>query len=164
MYANFAVIQPLFRYLHMHKDSIASDYYECCVYELNIKTCFGNFPIFWEDRDDRTPLFALCTASDGKLGGCLGTKLLFQHSMWTRILLTDDHKKQSLSIFFAAGVCLPYVATTCAKLCEICDHYLTESLCSNYWKHKLWDLGPKNGLRKNFLASNLPGEHAPRPP
>ena len=45
-----------------------------------------------------------------------------------KILLTYDHiKKQSPSKFLAVGACLPYVVTTCTKLCIICDYYLTKT-------------------------------------
>ena len=46
-------------------------------------------------------------------------------------------KKRSPNKVFAAGACLPYVATTCTKLHTICDHYdhyLTESTSVQFSK------------------------------
>ena len=71
-------------------------------------------------------------------------------------------KKQSSSECFAAGACLPDVAATCTKLHAICNHYLTESMWSNYWNFcllrsaehmRFW--GIKIASCSDFLASNL---------
>ena len=82
------------------------------------------------------PLFAVPTASNGKLGRRLGAWLFMQHSMcvnqnpaWWWSQLQEAISEQ----IFAVGACLPYVTTTCTKLRAICDFYHTESMCNNYW-------------------------------
>ena len=62
--------------------------------------------------------------------------------LWSRL-------KSDFQVYFLAALaCLSYVAATCTKLRAICDHYLTESTCSNYWSsickncitHEIWGL------------------------
>ena len=85
-------------------------------------------------------------------------------SIWIRILLGNDYsKKWSPSKHFSSGACLPYVDLlhehACNKLHAICDPYLTREwvkqllVCQEL--HNIWDLGPKNGLRSNLLASEF---------
>ena len=90
--------------------------------------------------------------------------LLKHQSIWIRILLDDNYsKKWSPSKHFSSGACLPYVDLlhehACNKLHAICDPYLTREwvkqllVCQEL--HNIWDLGPKNGLRSNLLASEF---------
>ena len=51
-----------------------------------------------------------------------------------------------LRAFLCCGVCLTYVAAIRTKLPAMCDHYLTESTCSNYW----------NSVRKKFAGEACP--------
>ena len=60
------------------------------------------------------PSFAVCTASDRKLGRSMGTSTQFEPESFLPMAMITAMKR-STSTFFAAGACLPYVATKCTN-------------------------------------------------
>ena len=60
------------------------------------------------------PSFAVRTASNGKLGRSLGTSTQCEPESFLPMAMITAMKR-SPSTFFAAGACLPYVATKCTN-------------------------------------------------
>ena len=118
----------------------------------------------------RWKVYRMAVAS-GRAGRVLA-RPLFHRQNWFH--LRSDRSPNKFSAAGHAFHMLWYVAATYTKLQAICDHYLTESTCSNYWNsvckelQNIRDLGPKNGLRSDLLASNLTkfswGSMPPHPP